>query len=48
MCLWTGTYPLVGPKGWKVKEDLVQDNINVDLEEMEEVVLRTVNLLASQ
>ena len=32
VCLRTGTDPLVGPKGWKGTEDLVQDNIKVDLE----------------
>jgi hypothetical protein len=30
------TDPLVGPKGWKVKGDLLQDDIKMYLEEMEE------------
>ena len=34
------TDPLVGPKGWEGKGDLVRENINFDLEEMEWVGLR--------
>ena len=41
MCLRTGTDIVVGPEGWKVRGDLVQDNIKVDLEEMEVVWERT-------
>jgi hypothetical protein len=35
------TDPLVGPKRWKGKGDLVQDNIKMDLEETDGVGPRT-------